>query len=254
HGDGQPPGPLHPHHHHHRHHYHYSHRGPYRPDLAADGGAGEPLLPFLSSSAIEAASHYRHAHRHAQRPPSASTASEASHGAGPFVLMPGDVELYFVRRGTVLVEEGQRPEGLYFVVDGLLDVTARRWDSQGRGPGAGTDDDSGGGGMPLAAMTKRMGELAKQASDELHARGRGSGGKQGGPRAATTAAARAHAPAQRRSAPQPGSAGLGPRTPPGPAGRPRSLFVVRPGGLAGYLPAVTDLEAHVQVAALTDGV
>ncbi|KAI9098781.1 hypothetical protein DFS34DRAFT_580168 [Phlyctochytrium arcticum] len=99
-----------------------------------------------------------------------------------------DVEILFYERGSVLIKEGERNAGLYFVIDGTLEASVR------------SSIDS----MPVPTAVKK-------------AVGRDEDGRRQG--------SNAHR---------------------------KSLFHIKPGGLAGYLAAVTGYISFVTIRAKTD--
>lgn len=121
-----------------------------------------------------------------------------------------ELEIVFFPRDAVLVEEGERNPGLYYVIDGFLDVSVA------------TDVHDVAGAPPL------NGSMEQYSEDTLPPLRR----------AATNSA---------RKAPRSSSRGgkKGPR-------RRQSLFLVKPGGLAGYIGTVSSYRSFIDVRAKTD--
>nr|POF04889.1 lysophospholipase nte1 [Quercus suber] len=146
---------------------------------------------------------------------SESMASASAYSAGGSANIVQDlkneVEIVFFPKGSVLVEEGERNPGVYYVIDGFLDVSAAideqdtNSDMFGISPGSTQLEDLLGG------------QIKRQNSSHAHSNSI-SGGEQ-----------------QRRKK----------------AAR-QSLFLVKPGGLAGYLGTVSAYRSFIDVTAKTD--
>ncbi|KAI9836080.1 MAG: phosphatidylcholine and lysophosphatidylcholine phospholipase [Sarea resinae] len=117
-----------------------------------------------------------------------------------------DVEIVHFPKGAVLVEQGERNPGLYYVIDGFLDVSAPM-----------DDDIIGSGGAPMPSMSSSMANGRMQSSK--------SGTKRSG------------------STPGTGSSAKWNR---------KSLFIIKPGGIAGYIGTVSSYRSFVDVRAKTD--
>ncbi|KAI9848233.1 MAG: phosphatidylcholine and lysophosphatidylcholine phospholipase [Thelocarpon superellum] len=117
-----------------------------------------------------------------------------------------DVEIVFFPQGAVLVEQGERNPGLYYVIDGFLDVSIP------------LDDE--------AASTDMFASMQSSGPSMDHL----VSGARGGP-----AGARRHGTTKRR----------------GPASR-RSLFLIKPGGVAGYVGTISSYRSFIDVRAKTD--
>ena len=118
-----------------------------------------------------------------------------------------DMEIVFFPKDAILVEQGERNPGLYYVIDGFLDVSA---------PTAQKDSED---------LSDLKGDLGQSSEDFL---------------------------------PQPKISGLhspqrGGRSPGTKKGQSRkSLFLIKPGGLAGYVGTVSSYRSFVDVRAKTD--
>ncbi|KAF2748023.1 lysophospholipase NTE1 [Sporormia fimetaria CBS 119925] len=142
---------------------------------------------------------------------SASAVSNHSLGGNQNLVeeLTHDVEIVYFPKGAVLVEQGERNPGLYYVIDGFLDVGVPIEEEQPE-PGAL-------GGLPV---TPGIDEEELFAGPELR-------------RTATNTSTRAAEGTKRRK------------------GR-KSLFLTKPGGLAGYLGTISSQRSFIDVTAKTD--
>ncbi|KAF2145139.1 uncharacterized protein K452DRAFT_222292 [Aplosporella prunicola CBS 121167] len=122
-----------------------------------------------------------------------------------------DVEIVFFPKGSVLVEQGERNPGLYYVIDGFLDVGMPVDGSSNDHDVLGTFPDSAG-----LAASDLLGE-------SLHRIPTGSSAT--GPTSETGKKKKQHR---------------------------RSLFLTKPGGLAGYLGTISSYRSFIDVTAKTD--
>ncbi|KAH7050359.1 lysophospholipase NTE1 [Macrophomina phaseolina] len=127
-----------------------------------------------------------------------------------------DVEIVFFPKGSVLVEQGERNPGLYYVIDGFLDV-----------------------GMPVDEKDRDSDILGSFAAD--HSSGLEPGELFGGSLHKTPTnssvggpGSRTHEPSKKKRQHR------------------RSLFLTKPGGLAGYLGTVSSYRSFIDVVAKTD--
>ncbi|KAK7409548.1 phosphatidylcholine and lysophosphatidylcholine phospholipase [Neonectria punicea] len=126
--------------------------------------------------------------------------------------MKDEVEIVFFPKGSILVEQGERNPGLYYVIDGFLDI------------GATGEDDS-----HNILQTTAPGPFPTQPlSPELSSTG-------SFPTLAHTEAARDWAESQNQN-----------------KSRRRSVALVKPGGLAGYVGSVSSYRSFIDVVAKTD--
>jgi lysophospholipid hydrolase len=128
--------------------------------------------------------------------------------------LKNEVEIVFFPKGSILIEEGERNPGLYYVIDGFLDVSASVDEQEARSNLFGTKEQSQNGDLPhLPAFSGRgrtpESKRPKSAGKEHHRRRR-------------TGQAR------------------------------KSLFLIKPGGIAGYLGAVSSYRSFIDVRAQTD--
>ena len=145
-----------------------------------------------------------------------SMSSSSGLAGGPFNTrnltseLRDELEIVFFPKDAVLVEEGERNPGLYYVIDGFLDVSVA------------TDLHDVAGAPPL------NGSIQQHPEDRLPPLRR----------AATNSA---------RKAPRSNSRGgrKGQRTR-------KSLFLIKPGGLAGYVGTVSSYRSFIDVRAKTD--
>lgn len=125
-----------------------------------------------------------------------------------------EIEIVFFPKGSVLVEQGERNPGLYYVIDGFLDVSVptdehdNDQDIFGTSPEMGRTDGSNLFGPPTGSG--RTSANARRAHD------------------ATSPKDKARKP------------------------RKKSLFTIKPGGLAGYLGTVSSHRSFIDVTAKTD--
>jgi lysophospholipid hydrolase len=128
-----------------------------------------------------------------------------------------EVEIVFFPKGSVLVEQGERNPGLYYVIDGFLDVSVP------------IDEDK----TAVLGQSKRPSATKHSGHDDgLAPLGR-----------TTTASSRAS------------GSGIGSFTSDGkkkkPIGR-RSLSLIKPGGIAGYIGTISSYRSFIDVTAKTD--
>lgn len=129
--------------------------------------------------------------------------------------MKDEVEIVFFPKGSVLVEQGERNPGLYYVVDGFLDIgTSSEGDAHNilKSNGFGTSQPD-----PASPNPSDMGSF---------------------PNLARTEAARDQAETETQQ-----STSKKPR---------RSIALVKPGGLAGYIGSVSSYRSFIDVVAKTD--
>lgn len=144
---------------------------------------------------------------------SLASASAYSIGGSANILedLKNEVEIVFFPKGSVLVEEGERNPGIYYVIDGFLDVSAAV-DSQD------ANSDVFGTSPGSTNLEDLLGDRSSRAnSSHTRSSSIGVGEHQ----------------RRKKSARQ-------------------SLFLVKPGGLAGYLGTVSAYRSFIDVTAKTD--
>ena len=153
---------------------------------------------------------------------SESVASASAMSAGGSMLggpnltheLRDDIEIVYFPKGAVLVEQGERNPGLYYVIDGFLDVSIPADDktSDGNG-GMATMDFSGARGSDdvLPPLTRIGSNSSRNSSIP-------SGAKGGNKRKQSR----------------------------------KSLFMIKPGGLAGYVGTISSYRSFIDVRAKTD--
>lgn len=144
--------------------------------------------------------------------PSAASTSGGGMGiSGVSADMKGDVEIVYFPEGSVLVEQGERDPGLYYVIDGFLDVSIPV-DEKTTNQHANfvNGDCMGAGEMELPPLTRT------DTSSTFTAASGAASGKRGKK-----------------------------------MGR-KSLFMIKPGGLAGYIGSITSYRSFIDVTAKTD--
>lgn len=114
-----------------------------------------------------------------------------------------EVEIVYFPKGSVLVEEGERNPGLYYVIDGFLDVSAC------------LDEHD--------EYTNVLGDVPAEKFDAR---------RSSGPRRSAAMSARDHSRKKKQTR--------------------KSLFLIKPGGLAGYLGTVSFYRSFIDVTAKTD--
>ncbi|KAJ2887459.1 phosphatidylcholine and lysophosphatidylcholine phospholipase [Coemansia asiatica] len=178
----------------------------------------EHLLPLLQTMALP--DHKR---------PSANTQSLLE-----IPSLVNELELYHLPDGFTLAEQGKRPQGLYIILQGRVEVTHR--DSVSDFTGATRTRDQDASAVHLSEATRRMTELAREANVRIESRD---------PKLQSKYSWISDANAQRRPRMQqlfqnlqsPLSSSNTDKT---HAHRPYSL---RAGDIVGYLPALTDMAA-----------
>ena len=145
-----------------------------------------------------------------------TSASGVSNGGGQTMLshdLRDDIEIVYFPKGSVLVEQGERNPGLYYVIDGFLDVSVPVDERLGdHGPAASLD-------MPNAHVSgdliQSLGGAGKASSHASSGQNMARGGR-------------------RRKIPH------------------KSLFMIKPGGLAGYVGTISSYRSFIDVRAKTD--
>ncbi|KAK4542550.1 phosphatidylcholine and lysophosphatidylcholine phospholipase [Oleoguttula mirabilis] len=146
---------------------------------------------------------------------SLASASAYSVGGSANILddLRNEVEIVYFPKGAVLVEEGERNPGLYYVIDGFLDVSASTDEQQANSDVLGTQP-----GEHNLQLPELIGKgPARRPSGTSRSRSIGAGEQQ-----------------KRKK-----------------QGR-KSLFLIKPGGLAGYLGTVSSYRSFINVTAKTD--
>ena len=142
---------------------------------------------------------------------SESLHSQSASGGAPFNArnltneLHDDLEIVYFPKDAVLVEQGERNPGLYYVIDGFLDVSI---------PVEENDADG------ITSMNERLDSETDAPLPPLRRVGTSSSAKSTG----------RHRKSQSR----------------------RSLFLIKPGGLAGYIGTVSSYRSFVDVRAKTD--
>jgi lysophospholipid hydrolase len=142
---------------------------------------------------------------------SASALSTLSMGGNHNILeeLVNDVEIVFFPKGAVLVEQGERNPGLYYVIDGFLDVSVPI-----------EEEHSEPNALGALSATPGMDESELFAGPQLK-------------RTLTSASLR-NADSVKKKKTR------------------KSLFLTKPGGLAGYLGTVSSYRSFIDVTAKTD--
>ncbi|GAA5859717.1 hypothetical protein JCM8547_006997 [Rhodosporidiobolus lusitaniae] len=188
----------------------------------------------------------------------------AASGVGSFASMDleNEVEILYFPKGSVLVKEGEKNAGLYFVIEGFLDV------SMPEGEGG-----VGGFGQPPARQEEGKKERGYETTRPSLARSTGSRtsssstAKASNNNAGTKPALPGFGSSSKPPKPSSFRSGFGttsassrpsttttaaapPQQPPKPKSIP--LFTVRPGGIAGYLSSLSGFPSYVDITAKTE--
>jgi predicted acylesterase/phospholipase RssA/CRP-like cAMP-binding protein len=141
---------------------------------------------------------------------SASVASLSASGRNLSEELIDDVEIVFFPKGSVLVEQGERNPGVYYVIDGFLDVSIPVEEKEDRGP-----------------FTTANGRASSR--DELFAKA----GRQTS-NSARSVSVSGLSKERRKHIVQ------------------KSLFLIKPGGIAGYIGTISSYRSFTDVTAKTD--
>ncbi|KAK4145914.1 lysophospholipase NTE1 [Dichotomopilus funicola] len=128
--------------------------------------------------------------------------------------MRDDMEIVFFPKGSVLVEQGERNPGLYYVIDGFLDIC--------------TQEEASSDNMVRATGSGRTSLHAMDNAESLCSPFRSAKGSNDGP--AATSKDDKTSKANRR----------------------RSVALIKPGGLAGYVGTISSYRSFIEVVAKTD--
>ncbi|KAI9668761.1 MAG: phosphatidylcholine and lysophosphatidylcholine phospholipase [Alyxoria varia] len=126
--------------------------------------------------------------------------------------LSNDVEIVFFPKGSVLVEQGERNPGLYYVIDGFLDV--------------GVTYEEGPGDTPLDGQGRHRSNDPTTPGEHADSKNFATAANDSIPRAKGYPTRRTHSR--------------------------RILYTTKPGGLAGYLGTISSSRSFVDVAARTD--
>ena len=146
---------------------------------------------------------------------SSMTGSSATGGLDAIEL-ENETEILFFPRGSTLVKAGDRGAGLFFVIEGLLDVS-----------------------MPEGHIGS-LGRVSTKPSEE-----------QSNLYHSTNASSSRSRPISKQSSRDPSSSTIPTEVPQAKEG-PKALFSVRPGGIAGYLSSLSGFPSYVDIKARTD--
>lgn len=151
---------------------------------------------------------------HASSPISAYSGSGVYSSTGLEEELRDDIEIVYFPKGSILVEQGERNPGLYYVIDGFLDV------------GMPIDpNDSGSQIIPSTTISQDL------TAAELDQRKRPSMA------ASLPSSARISYIKKARKRKQ---------------GESKSLFLIKPGGIAGYIGTISSYRSFIDVKAKTD--
>ncbi|GAA6035727.1 hypothetical protein JCM8097_005671 [Rhodosporidiobolus ruineniae] len=197
--------------------------------------------------------------------PSTSTGAE---GVGSFASMDleNEVEILYFPKGATLVKEGERNAGLYFVIEGFLDVSMPEADVGAALKGS---SSSSVGGQEKQQQGKekerekgtetRPRPAMKRASGSASSFKPSSSSASAGSKPALPGFGSSSSSTSKR--PTGGLGATGPRPSANPSVPPSSskpkpksvpLFTVRPGGIAGYLSSLSGFPSYVDIQAKTE--
>ncbi|KAI8965786.1 lysophospholipase NTE1 [Daldinia sp. FL1419] len=128
--------------------------------------------------------------------------------------MKHEVEIVFFQQGSVLVEQGERSPGLYYVIDGFLDICV-------------PSEDSGSNILSSSSRTSAT-AMHRAESEEAARRSSSFGQTKNSDKRSSSDAKRGVKPERRR------------------------VGLVKPGGLAGYIGTVSSFRSFIDVVAKTD--
>ncbi|KAI1828679.1 patatin-like phospholipase [Xylaria intraflava] len=128
--------------------------------------------------------------------------------------MKYEVEIVFFHQGSVLVEQGERSPGLYYVIDGFLDICV--------------PSDDPGGDILSSSSRSSVNAMYHADSRNVSSRTSGFGLSNGSTRPTNNTDAKRSATGKRR------------------------VGLVKPGGIAGYISTVSSYRSFIDVVAKTD--
>ncbi|GAA6055892.1 hypothetical protein JCM3770_002347 [Rhodotorula araucariae] len=148
--------------------------------------------------------------------------------------LENEVEILYFPKGSVLVKEGERHAGLYFVIEGFLDVSMPEAESTLASKGRTAEQREETKAVNRHAGSTTLPKGTTRASTRSFRAGGGVG---------------ATGPTTTRKPAPPASA-----VPPVHAAKPKSipLFTVRPGGIAGYLSSLSGFPSYVDITSKTE--
>ncbi|GAA5957475.1 hypothetical protein JCM21900_002678 [Sporobolomyces salmonicolor] len=162
-------------------------------------------------------------------------------GVGSFASMDleNEVEILYFPKGSMLVKEGEKNAGLYFVIEGFLDVSMPEDGVAGAFGGASarpTAPSPSTGGPSKPTVSRQGSKASTKTSTKSATAQRGS--------TAFRSAAADSVPSSTAAPPPPSTSA--------PKRKSIPLFTVRPGGIAGYLSSLTGFPSYVDITAKTE--
>ncbi|CEQ42560.1 SPOSA6832_04388 [Sporobolomyces salmonicolor] len=166
-------------------------------------------------------------------------------GVGSFASMDleNEVEILYFPKGSMLVKEGEKNAGLYFVIEGFLDVSMPEDGVAGAFGGASarpTAPSPSTGGPSRPTMSRQGSKASTKPSAKPSTK---PATAQRGSTAFRSAAADS-VPSSTAAPPPPSTSA--------PKRKSIPLFTVRPGGIAGYLSSLTGFPSYVDITAKTE--
>ena len=168
--------------------------------------------------------------------------THAGHGgAQSFASMDleNEVEILYFPKGSVLVKEGERNAGLYFVIEGFLDVSMPEAESTLSAKGRTAEQRRDDANKAASAGVKKGPTTTSQPMGG----GKSSSTTRSGGGVGATGPTTTRKPAPAASTAPP---------PPPPKAKSIPLFTVRPGGIAGYLSSLSGFPSYVDIVAKTE--
>ncbi|GAA5976276.1 hypothetical protein JCM11641_001102 [Rhodosporidiobolus odoratus] len=194
-----------------------------------EDGSSSPMSPSSSSSSSRPFPLSPLSSSH----PSPSTSASSAGGVGSFASMDleNEVEILYFPQGSVLVKEGERNAGLYFVIGGELDVA-----------------------MPEVQVGMGTGGVFAGAKKAKETPSRPSPSPRTSTQSRTTSTTKGGLGVTGGPPPQSSSPSAEPPSSSSQAKPKKSipLFIVRPGGIAGYLSSLSGFPSYVDITAKTE--
>ncbi|KAJ1945303.1 Nte1p, partial [Linderina macrospora] len=162
----------------------------------------------------------------------------AASGTPPLPLseipsLANELELYCVPDNFTLVEQGERPAGLFIILDGVVEVTPRK-SAAALAHGEGAYSASSANSEQISTLTGRMAKLARKGNREMERK------EQPKPQG-NDQTNHGHDIDDEYGGTMDGGRRLRRRSPKQPQGNAAKTYTLGAGDLVGYLPALTDM-------------
>ncbi|GAA6007388.1 hypothetical protein JCM10207_006324 [Rhodosporidiobolus poonsookiae] len=177
-----------------------------------------------------------------------SAGATGAAGVGSFASMDleNEVEILYFPKGSVLVKEGERNAGLYFVIEGFLDVSMPESEGAAGMHGSAPAQNSQQEPPNKTGETTRPGLKRANGSASSVNAGSKTGSSSSTKRPATSRGGFG------ATGPTPVRSSAPPSQPQPPKPKSIPLFTVRPGGIAGYLSSLSGFPSYVDIVAKTE--